>query len=153
MDQQPGRPPSVYVSDEQSEVPLDVDDLSDVAEAALRALEVPPEAALTVTLVDAARIAELKQLAFGVRGATDVLSFPMDDLDDPMPGPLVLGDVVICPSVAARQARGLGIELQDELRHLLVHGILHVLGRDHADPASELAMVREERALLATVTR
>lgn len=146
-----GRPPSVSVSDEQSDVPVDVDDLAELAERALRMLEVPAEAALTVTLVDEPGIAELKEQAFGVRRSTDVLSFPMDDLDDPMPGPLVLGDVVICPKVAARQARGLGVELQDELRHLLVHGILHVLGRDHATPADELAMAREQREILQAV--
>jgi probable rRNA maturation factor len=97
------------------------------------------------------RIAELKREALGIYRPTDVLSFPMDDPDDPSPGPLVLGDLVICPDVAAKQARALGHALSNELRHLVVHGLLHVFGRDHADPASELAMAREERGLLAAM--
>jgi probable rRNA maturation factor len=145
-----GRPPSVYVSDEQSEVPIDLDDVVTTAEAALALLQVP-EASLTITMVDRARIAELKQEAFGVKRETDVLSFPMDDPWNPMPGPVVLGDIVVCPAVALRQARGLGIELDAEIRHLVVHGILHVLGRDHAEPQQELAMASEERRILSAV--
>jgi probable rRNA maturation factor len=138
----------VDVVDEQ-ETPIDTARLRAVAARALDALAVPRDAHLTVTLVDPARIADMKRDAFGVHRATDVLSFAIDSLDDPSPGPVVLGDVVICPAVALRQARALGRTLDDEMNQLLVHGILHILGSDHADTASERAMFRAERALLA----
>jgi probable rRNA maturation factor len=80
-----------------------------------------------------------------------VLTFPIDDPADPMPGPLVLGDVVLCPAVAAEQARASGHTLTDELALLLVHGILHALGRDHADPAAERAMFDEQARILTAI--
>jgi probable rRNA maturation factor len=97
-------------------------------------------------------MAELKEQALGGRAPTDVLAFPMDDPNDPMPGPLVLGDVVICPEVAAGQARAAGHSLDDELAMLLVHGILHCLGRDHATPEEETSMFGEQAQILAAVT-
>jgi len=151
--EQSTRRASVLVNDEQHDVPVDLDDVVAIVEHTMRALSVPPEAAVSVTLVDAASIADLKQQAFGVHRATDVLSFPMDDLDDPMPGPLVLGDVVVCPQVAARQARALGIPLEQELRHLVVHGLLHLTGRDHGSPQDELDMARAEHDILASASR
>ena len=143
-----GRPPSVTVSDEQN-VAVDIALLSSAAGAALVALGVPPKASVSITLVDPARIARLKGEAFGIHHETDVLAFPMDDPSDPMPGPIVLGELVICPAVAARQARGLGIAFADEMRHLVVHGLLHLCGRDHVGARAELAMAAEERLLLA----
>ena len=143
-------PGPVTVVDEQ-DVGVDPRWLHRLASRALQALGVPDEAALSMTLVDRARIAELKHEALGERAATDVLSFPLDDLDDPMPGPVMLGDVVICPAVALRQARALGRSLEAELAQLLVHGILHLLGRDHPDARSERAMAAEERALLGAI--
>jgi len=100
-----------------------------------------------VALLDRARITELKGRYYGERRATDVLSFPMDPLDSPSPA--LLGDVVICVEVAAKQARGLGRPVQKEVEHLLVHGILHLAGRDHADAAGEREMAHEERRILA----
>jgi probable rRNA maturation factor len=63
----------------------------------------------------------------------------------------VLGDVVLCPAVAEAQARTLGRRIDHELAHLLVHGILHLLGREHGDPLSERAMAREERQILSAL--
>jgi probable rRNA maturation factor len=85
-------------------------------------------------------------------GPTDVLSFPMDELrpgnDDKPSDPGLLGDVVICPSVAARQAIAAKHSTDAEIRWLLSHGILHLLGFDHADPESERAMFALQRQLV-----
>jgi probable rRNA maturation factor len=148
--------PSITVDDEQA-VPVDVSFLRGVAARALEALAVPADAALAITLVEAGRMEELKEKALGhepgeQRAPTDVLAFPMDDPVDPMPGPFVVGDVVICPEVAAEQARAAGHSFNDELALLLVHGILHCLGRDHATPAEEKMMFAEQADVLVAVT-
>lgn len=140
--------PRVEVADEQDR-PVDVDALIAFAERALDAAGIAPSHALSIALVDRAAIADLKERFYGERKATDVLSFSMDALD--APAPASLGDVVICVPVAERNARGLGLSLQQELENLVVHGILHLAGRDHADPETELAMAREERRILSTV--
>ncbi len=93
------------------------------AEALLAALELE-DAELSVVLCDDARIAELNAAWRGVDGPTDVLSFPQEDAQ-------VLGDLVISLDTAARQASERSHGLQDELRILLVHGVLHLLGFDH----------------------
>jgi probable rRNA maturation factor len=87
-------------------------------------------------------------------GPTDVMSFPMDELrpgregSDPMEG--VLGDIVLCPSVAAKQARDAGHATEEELLLLTTHGILHLLGFDHAEPDEEKEMFELQRQLLLT---
>jgi probable rRNA maturation factor len=84
------------------------------------------------------------------------MSFPMDELDtarrpdESGPGPALLGDVVLCPAVAAEQAQAAGHALQDELHLLTVHGLLHLLGYDHAEPAQEREMFRLQNLLLDT---
>jgi probable rRNA maturation factor len=148
--------PSITVDDEQA-VPVDASFLRGVAVRALEALGVPATGALAITLVDPGRMADLKEKALGLehgeqRAPTDVLAFPMDDPAHPMPGPFVVGDVVICPEVAAEQARAASHSLNDELALLLVHGILHCLGRDHATPAEEKAMFAEQADVLLAVT-
>lgn len=125
--------------------------LASVAQGALSLLHVPAGAELSLLLVEPERIADLKEKALGERGETDVLAFPIDDPSSPSPGPLVLGDVVLCPAVAEAQARALGRRVDHELEHLLVHGILHLLGWEHADPLSERAMAREERQILSAL--
>jgi probable rRNA maturation factor len=143
--------PSITVDDEQA-VPVDITFLRTLAARALEALAVPATGALAITLVDTGRMAELKEKALGDRAPTDVLAFPMDDPAHPMPGPFVVGDVVICPEVAAEQARAAGHSLNDELALLLVHGILHCLGRDHATPVEEKAMFAEQADVLLAIT-
>jgi probable rRNA maturation factor len=153
-EQDPGGDPSfpnVAFYDEQP-VPVPLPPLIRVAARTLQAFGVPKDASLVVTLVEPERMAELKERALGERAPTDVLAFPMDDLEDPMPGPFVLGDVVICPGVAVEQARAAGHSLNDELAMLLVHGILHCLGRDHATPAEEKAMFAEQAHLLSNIS-
>lgn len=112
-------------------------------------------AELHLAFVDEAAMAALNAEHLGGDGPTDVLSFPLDADPDPAtagPGPRLLGDVVICPAVAARQAGAAdGPAYDAELALLVVHGVLHVLGMDHAEPDELAAMVARERAHLAAV--
>jgi len=119
-----GEPSSSITLDDEQDVPVGLAFLRSLAARALEALAVPADAALAITLVGPDEMATLKEKALGEREPTDVLAFPMDDPADPMPGPFVVGDVVICPAVAAEQARAAGHSLNDELATLLVHGIL-----------------------------
>jgi probable rRNA maturation factor len=86
-------------------------------------------------------------------GPTDVMSFPMDELrptkDDEEPEEGLLGDIVICPQVAATQAETAGHRLEDEMALLLTHGILHLLGYDHAEPDEHAEMFGLQARLLA----
>lgn len=143
-------PPSITLEDHQR-VPVDTVGLRRAAERVRRTLGVPTNAALSISLLDPEAMARLKHEALGIHAPTDVLSFQIDDPHAPSPGPLVLGDVVLCPAVADRQARALGRTLDDELERLLIHGILHLLGADHAEPHDELAMASEERRVLREV--
>ena len=104
---------------------------------------------LTLTFVDRAEIADLNAAHMGKDGPTDVLSFPLDD--EPVDGvPTLLGDVVISPAVAADQFTTHAGTLDDELALLVVHGILHVVGHDHALPEEDAAMrARELEHLVA----
>lgn len=138
----------VEVADEQDRA-VDVDGLIAFAERALDAAGIRASHSLSIALVGKTAIADLKERFYGERHVTDVLSFPMDALD--APAPASLGDVVICVPVAERNAQGLGLSLQRELENLVVHGILHLAGRDHADPETELAMASEERRILSAV--
>lgn len=122
---------TVTVTDEQ-QLPVDTDRLTRLAHHVLRRLEVPVELELSVTCVDRRPIAELNMAHMGTAGPTDVLAFPIDDVDDVIPGvPGLLGDVVLCPAVAATQAGDHGRSVEDELDLLLVHGVLHLVGHDH----------------------
>lgn len=104
---------------------------------------------LTLTFVDADEIAALNAEYMGRQGPTDVLSFPLDALSgDPPTGQLLLGDVVVCPAVAAQQCVEHAGTLDDELALLVVHGVLHVLGHDHAEVADAEAMRSLELLLL-----
>ena len=105
---------------------------------------------LSIALVDLAEMSELNEQHRGTKGPTDVLSFECDDLcavvgpDEPV----LLGDVVIAPEVAEAQAAEYGHTVEEELNLLLVHGVLHLLGYDHADDADAEVMQARERALL-----
>jgi probable rRNA maturation factor len=113
-----------------------------------------PLAELSILLMDVPAMTELHVKWMDEPGPTDVMSFPMDELDtarkpdESGPGPALLGDVVLCPAVAADQAAGAGHSLDDELHLLTVHGILHLLGYDHAEPADEREMFRLQNELL-----
>lgn len=125
--------PTVVISDRQA-VPADHDALADLARSTLDQEGAGP-VELSVSLVSADEMAELQVKYAGESGPTDVLSFTMDEEG-------LLGDVVICPEVAAKQSP----DLSAELRLLLVHGILHLLGYDHQEEEERNAMwKRQER--------
>lgn len=125
-----------------------------LARHVLDELRVHPQAELSVLLVDEAAMSALHRQWMDESGPTDVLSFPMDELrpgrdgEEAQPG--LLGDVVLCPAVAARQARTAGHSAHEELLLLTTHGILHLLGYDHAEPAEEKEMFALQRRLLLT---
>jgi probable rRNA maturation factor len=130
--------------------PVDRGRLERLATHVLDAREVPHELELSVTCVDVARITGLNEAHLGGHGATDVLAFPIDAPDQVVDGiPGLLGDVVLCPEVAARQAPDHGRTASGELDLLLVHGILHLLGHDHAEPAERADMFALTDTLLA----
>lgn len=159
--------PDVWVADEQDEVPIDLDRWRDLAAATLADSGVRGACELSLFFVDTGAIAALNAEHMGKSGPTDVLAFPLDaavivepqgpgavtrgpvrndpDRDDV---PLLLGDVVVCPSVARDQAPQHAGNLDDELALLVVHGILHVLGHDHAEPEEEAEMRAAERSIL-----
>jgi probable rRNA maturation factor len=130
----------VFLADEQSE-DADPDDLVALAQHVLQARRVPVDMELALLLVDEDTIARLNAQHLGHEGPTDVLAFPIDEPgESPPAGPAILGDVVLCPVVAKRQAQERGVAVQAELQLLTVHGILHLLGMDHAEPDEERAM-------------
>ena len=137
----------------ESDVEVDVDALGAQARFVLDRLRIHPQAELSVVLVDEAAMTDLHVRWMDEPGPTDVLSFPMDELrqpqDDEEPEPGMLGDVVICPQVADRQAAGAGHSRDDELALLLTHGILHLLGYDHAEPDEHAEMFGLQARLLA----
>jgi probable rRNA maturation factor len=141
---------AVEVADEQ-QVPVDAEDLLALARHVLADRRVPDEMELALLLVDADTIAALNADHLGKEGPTDVLAFPIDEPGEaPAGSPAILGDVVLCPAVAGRQASELGRTPADELRLLTVHGILHLLGMDHADPAEEREMFALTEQLLTS---
>jgi probable rRNA maturation factor len=162
----------VFVADEQNAQPVDAARWRRLALDVLTAEGVHGDAELSVMFVDETTMAELNQRFMGASGPTDVLAFPLDDdltsvgrwpdggsarpdpsRNEPGEPPLLLGDVVICPAVAARNAPAHTGTYDGELALLVVHGILHVLGMDHADPEEERAMQARERDLLSRFDR
>lgn len=140
---------AVFLTDEQSD-PVDAADLVEVARFVLSKQRVPDEMEVALLLVDEDTIAGLNRQHMGKDGPTDVLAFPIDEPGETPPGPpAILGDVVLCPAVAASQATERGKSAHDELQLLTVHGILHLLGMDHADPVGEAQMFGLTDELLA----
>jgi len=142
-----------------NEAGIEVDEvgLATVARFTLDQMRIHPLAELSILLVDEQAMTDLHERWMGEPGPTDVLSFPMDELRPPHmdggrtehgPDPSLLGDVVLCPSVAAAQAEKAGHSTQDELELLCVHGILHLLGYDHAEPEEHAAMFGLQGQLL-----
>ena len=140
------------------------EDLVKVARHVLDNLNVSPLAELAITLVDVEHMTELHVKWMDEPGPTDVMSFPMDELDlrgsrgagyapEEKPNdsaPMMLGDVVLCPTVAATQAKEAGHGFEDELHLLTTHGILHLLGFDHAEPEEHAEMFGLQAELLAS---
>ena len=144
---------SIEVSNESG---MDVSEeaLIDVARFAIASMDVHPAAELSMVLVDSSAMADLHLRWMDLPGPTDVMSFPMDELepggrpDSPEPGPSMLGDIVLCPSFAEEQAEKAGHPLAHELALLTVHGVLHLLGYDHAEPDEEKEMFGLQNRLL-----
>lgn len=169
---------SVFGVDEQDDQPIDVGRWVRLAERVLDAEGVRRTSELSLLFVDATTMADLNERHMGKAGPTDVLAFPIDDdglehgrwpdngtsgpdrppidMDDV---PVLLGDVVVCPAVAAGQApehagqAGHDGSVEDEVALLVVHGILHVLGHDHAEPDETATMQAKEQAHLAAFHR
>jgi probable rRNA maturation factor len=144
-------PVSIEVNNE-SGVVVDDAKLQRLARYVFEALHVHPDVELAIVLVDEAAIEQLHVQWMDEPGPTDVLSFPMDELrpgsiDKPTP-PGLLGDVVICPQVAQLQAETAGHSTEQEILLLLTHGILHLLGFDHATQEEETEMFGLQRDLL-----
>lgn len=133
---------------------VDENEVSSLARFVLDTLHVHPMADLSVLLVDTDAMAALHEKWMDEPGPTDVLSFPMDELrpgrDGQPSGPGLLGDVVVCPAVAASQAAQAGHTRAEEILLLVTHGILHLLGFDHAEPDEEREMFELQRRLLLT---
>jgi probable rRNA maturation factor len=140
---------TVYVADEQAR-PLQIERLQRLAEYVLADRRVHEAMELGVLCVERDVIARLNATHMGCEGPTDVLAFPIDFPGETTPGqPALLGDVVLCPAIAAEQAERRGTGLRDEVELLLVHGILHLLGHDHAEPHERAVMFALTDQLLA----
>jgi probable rRNA maturation factor len=126
--------------------------LAQVAQFVLGEMGVDPAVELSLKLVDDSAMERLHEQFMGESGPTDVLAFPMDDLggapDPEMVEAELVGDVVLCPSIAAAQAREAGHDAAAELRLLCTHGILHLLGYDHHSPDEEREMFGLQARLL-----
>lgn len=127
--------------------------LARLAEFALATLRIHPQAELSILLVDAATMSAYHEKYMDEPGPTDVLSFPMDELrvpeDDEEPPIGLLGDIVLCPEVTRRQAAEHGRTPDAEAEYLLIHGLLHLLGFDHAEPAEKAEMFALKDRILA----
>lgn len=160
--------PEVFCSDEQDDVPLDLERWRSLALAALKHEGVKGSCELSLYFVDEPAIASLNAEHMGKNGPTDVLAFPLDGveyMDTPGPGavtrgparphvdhddmPVLLGDVLVCPAVAIRQAPTHAGTVDDELALLVVHGVLHVLGHDH-DTVDTTSMMRSRELQILT---
>lgn len=158
--------PEVFGADEQTDVDVDLLRWIGLARLVLREERVPVEAEMSLIFVDESTMTDLNERFLGNQGPTDVLAFPIDDdalasgrqpdlggrgpgaPTEPSDPPVVVGDVIVCPQVAGRQAAGRSSPLDDELALLVVHGILHLLDYDHADERDAQAMRRREQELL-----
>jgi probable rRNA maturation factor len=127
--------PSISVDDDAGSS-LDLNALSELASYLFGELNIHPETELGITLVDPERMTGLHEDWMNEPGPTDVLSFPIDELKpgsaEVLSGPGMLGDIVICPQFAASDAKEANRTLDQHVQFLTVHGLLHLLGYDHA---------------------
>ena len=158
---------AVFAADEQNDHPVETLRWVNLAESVLEAENVRGDVEVSLIFIDETAIADLNKRFLGKDGPTDVLAFPIDE--EPIAGgrspdsgttgpndlptetsdvPMLLGDVYVCPSVAKRNAPEHAGTYDDEVALLVVHGLLHLLGMDHADDEEAAVMERRERELL-----
>ncbi|PAT08305.1 rRNA maturation RNase YbeY [Corynebacterium hadale] len=147
---------SIEVLNESGEADVNEQMLIDVCSFALQTMDVHPDTEATITLVDEPTMADLHVRWMDLEGPTDVMSFPMDELTpgggrpDATPfGASMLGDIILCPAFDRKQAEMAGHDLAHELALLTVHGVLHLLGYDHIQPADEREMFALQNEILA----
>ncbi len=137
---------------DESGTGVDVVALTRLCRFVMRRMRLHPATELTVRLVEPDTIATLNEQWMGKKGPTDVLSFPMDELTPGRDGEEApegyLGDIALCPQIAEQQAPAAGHSTSDEVDLLLVHGILHLLGYDHAEPEEHREMFGLQGRLL-----
>jgi len=158
----------VFAADEQSDCPIDLSRWTQLARSVLDTQALKEDVEVSLLFVDEPTIAQLRERFLGESGPTDVLAFPIDaepdqggrspDEGGTGPGgglagdedemPVLLGDVVVCPSVAARNASERSVAFEDEVALLVVHGLLHLLGMDHDVDDEAERMERREQQLL-----
>ena len=142
---------SVEVNNE-SEIAADLERISALGRHILSELHVHPETEVSIILMDEEPMSALHVEWMDIDGPTDVMSFPMDELRPGRPGSPteagMLGDIVICPQVATAQAKTGGHSVEDEILLLTTHGMLHLLGFDHAEPEEKDIMFALQRQLL-----
>ena len=136
----------------ETDVDVELDEIHDCARYAMDAMFVHPNVELSIRIIDEAAMKTLHVQWMDEPGPTDVLSFPMDELrpgTDDVPTPAgLLGDIVVCPQVAEAQAKTAGHSVLDEIELLTAHGLLHLLGFDHAEPEDEREMFGVQRDIL-----
>lgn len=131
----------------ESGIPVDEASLISVSEFAMLRMGLHQDCDLAISVVDESRMSELHEEWMDLKGPTDVLSFPMDELVPHSPEPGIVGDIVLCPQFALAQAKN---GLQAELQLLTIHGILHCLGFDHVEEVEEKAMFDLQESILAS---
>jgi len=130
----------------ESGISINEADIVSVAQFAMHHMGLHEDCDLAISIVDESRMSELHEEWMDLKGPTDVLSFPMDELVPHSPDPGIVGDIVLCPQFAQAQAKN---GLEAELHLLTIHGVLHCLGYDHAEPAQEKAMFDLQESILA----
>ena len=146
---------NVFLADEQDD-PVQPEPLRTLAELVLKEEHLPDGTEVSIVFVDEAQMARYNGTFMDREGPTDVLALPLETFRPgiappprPIGPPLNVGDVFICPSVVQRQALEAGVAFEGELALMVVHGILHLLGYNHADDAETESMEGRERELLA----
>lgn len=147
---------TIEVLNESGYEGINEESLIDIASFVLREMDVHPQAEVTLSLVDIPTMSDLHVRWMDLEGPTDVMSFPMDELlpgsgrPDAQPiGDGMLGDIILCPEFAAKQAEKAGHDLAHELCLLTTHGCLHLLGYDHIEPDEEREMFALQNELLS----
>jgi probable rRNA maturation factor len=159
---------SIEIINESSYLAVDDEQFVLLARYVFEQLSINPDADLTVLFLDEDAMEQLHLDYMGLDGPTDVMSFPIDELtpgalphhlqakvathqassDEKDQFDLVLGDIAICPAIAIKQAEKAGHTANEEMLLLTVHGILHIIGHDHAEPAQKKIMFDLQRKLL-----